>query len=163
VERDSCWAAIGRNAALAGSAALMLGACEVEKRSIGPSPPSSPPTHIADQRGRFYQSNRYEQSEGGRMFRWFGCDACHGETAPAGLRLADGHWRYGGSVPELYRSIAYGRPGMPAYDRRVTSQQIWQMAGFVSSRPTLRAALRRRQSAAQMGEPSAATWSGALR
>jgi cytochrome c oxidase cbb3-type subunit 3 len=97
------------------------------------------------------------------MYRWFGCDACHGETSPQQLRLADGRWRYGGSVPQLYRSIAYGRPGMPAYAGRVTSQQIWQLAGYVSSRPQLRPALRQRQSAAQMGEPSGATWPGALR
>jgi cytochrome c oxidase cbb3-type subunit 3 len=145
------------------AASLALAGCEVEKRSVGPSPPSSPPTGLSDQRQGFFQANRYEQSEGGRMFRWFGCDACHGETAPAPLRLANGRWRYGGSVAELYRSIADGRPGMPAYAGRITSRQIWQLAGYVYSRPRLRPSARQRQSAAQMGEPSAATWPGALR
>jgi cytochrome c oxidase cbb3-type subunit 3 len=136
--------------------------CEVEKRKVGPSAPSSAPTSNADARSQTYKSNLYEQSEGGRMYRWLGCDSCHSETAPEPLRMASGRWVYGGSIPDLYRSIAQGRAGMPAYAGRVPSQQIWQLAGYVSSRPKLRPALRERQSDAQKGEPSGSSWSGPL-
>jgi hypothetical protein len=144
-------------------ASLGLAGCEPEKRDIGPSPPLSAPTTISDARSGTFRSNLYEQSEGGRMYRWLGCDSCHAESAPEPLRMAGGRWVYGGAIAQLYRSIAEGRPGMPAYQGRVPVRQIWDLAAYVSSRPKLRPALRRRQSQAQQGEPSGSAWSGPLR
>src|ERR1041384_6191560 len=94
--------------ALVFSACLgMLGGCQVEKREIGPAPPVTPPTGPGDGRASHFEANRYEMSEGGRMFRWFGCDGCHTDPAPGYLDLADAAWRRGGSVAEIYAAIAH--------------------------------------------------------
>ncbi len=143
--------------------ALGLAACSAEKRDVGPSPPSSPPTGASDPRQATYQTNAYEMAEGGRMFRWFGCDQCHQDGAPGFLDLADTRWRQGGATADLYRAIAEGRPGMPAYANRITAQQIWQIAGYVHNLNRVKPNMRRRNALAQQGEPSGSTWSGALR
>jgi len=139
-----------------------LAGCEVEKRDIGPSPPLSPPTGIADGRAAFYASNRYEMSEGGRMFRWHGCDGCHTDPAPGYLNLADREWRRGGSVPEIYRAIAQGAPGMPAYEGRIAPQQLWRIAGYVAGLHRQKPEVRRRSAKALSGEPSGSAWSGPI-
>jgi cytochrome c oxidase cbb3-type subunit 3 len=141
---------------------MALWGCQVEKREIGPSPPVTPPTGPGDARTPHYENNRYEMSEGGRMFRWFGCDGCHTDPAPGYLDLADGDWRAGGSTAEIYRSIAQGRPGMPAYAARITPQQTWQIAGYVRGLAALKPEQRRRSSDALKGEPSGASWQGPL-
>jgi cytochrome c oxidase cbb3-type subunit 3 len=141
---------------------LALSACEVEKREVGPAPPLSPPTSAADGRATHYASNRYEMSEGGRMFRWFGCDSCHTDPAPGYLNLGDRAWRRGGSVPEIYRVIAAGAPGMPPYEGRVTPQQMWQVAGYVHGLNQLKPEVRRRNANALTGEPSGRAWAGPL-
>ena len=61
------------------------------------------------------------------------------------------------------RTIAGGAPGMPAYGAQFTPQQLWQLSGYVKSLPKTKPNMRRRNSAAQQGEPSGATWQGALR
>lgn len=142
--------------------ALCLVACQVEKREIGPSPPASPPSGVADLRVGRYETNRYEISEGGRMFRWLGCDGCHTELAEGFLDLSDGVWRKGGSTTEIYRSIAQGAPGMPTYGGRITPQQTWQLAGYVQGLKALTPSQRRRNANAQQGEPSGSTWRGPL-
>src|SRR5947209_8029247 len=102
--------------------------CTAEKRAIGPSPPVSRPIGKADPRASTYQSNVFQVSEGGRMFRWNGCDGCHGETASGAANLTDRLWVHGGSLAEIYASIADGRPsGMPAYGARIASERIWQL------------------------------------
>lgn len=141
---------------------LAMGACEVEKRDLGPSAPLSPPTGPADQRARLYASNRFEQSEGGRLFRWMGCGGCHTDPAPGALNLADEAWRHGGQMSDIYRSIAKGAPGMPSYETRIPSQQIWQIAGYVHGLHELKPQVRRRNANAQQGEPSGVSWSGPL-
>jgi mono/diheme cytochrome c family protein len=149
-------------AALAVACALTAAGCEVEKRDIGPTPPLSAPTGAADGRAKFYASNRYEMSEGGRMFRWNGCDRCHTDPAPGYLNLGDQEWRRGGSVPEIYRVIAQGVPGMPPYDGRITPQQIWQISGYVAGLHRQKAEVRKRSSAALGGEPSGSNWNGPI-
>jgi len=149
-------------AVLAIAAAWALTGCEVEKRDIGASPPLSAPNGLADGRAGFYASNRYEMSEGGRMFRWNGCDSCHTDPAPGYLYLGDSLWRRGGSVPQIYRVIADGAPGMPAYAGRITPQQLWQISGYVAGMHRQKAEVRRRSSSALGGEPSGSTWKGPI-
>lgn len=144
------------------AAACALGGCEVEKRDIGPSPPLSAPTGVRDGRAAFYASNRYEMSEGGRMFRWHGCDGCHTDPAPGYLNLGDRVWRRGGSVPEIYQVIARGAPGMPPYDGRIAPQQIWRISGYVAGLNRQKAEVRRRSSNALSGEPSGSSWKGPI-
>jgi cytochrome c oxidase cbb3-type subunit 3 len=147
---------------LASICAIALGGCEVEKRRLGPSPPASPPVGTADRRAELYASNRHEASEGGRMFHWFACDACHTDPAPGDLDLADAVWRRGGSVPAIYQAIATGGPGMPAYAGRIPPEQIWQIAGYVHGLHELKPSQRRRNANAQQGEPSGSSWTGPL-
>jgi len=140
----------------------VLGGCQVEKREIGPSAPVTPPTSVGDARARRYETNRYEMSEGGRMFRWLGCEGCHGDAAPGYRNLADTTWRRGGATADIYRTIAQGAAGMPAYDGRITPQQTWQIAGYVHGLKELKPDQRRRNGDALMGEPSGNAWSGPL-
>jgi cytochrome c oxidase cbb3-type subunit 3 len=149
--------------ALACSASVvMLAGCQVEKREIGPTPPATPPTSAGDARAHHFQTNRYEMSEGGRMFRWFGCDGCHTDPAPGYLDLADAAWRRGGSLAEIYGAIAQGAPGMPPYAGRITPQQTWQIAGYVHGLKELKPDQRRRNADAEKGEPSGADWQGPI-
>jgi cytochrome c oxidase cbb3-type subunit 3 len=151
-----CWTAVL-------ACVLCLAACGVEKRDVGPSPPSSPPSGPSDPRQALYETNAYEMAEGGRMFQWFGCDQCHKDGAPGFLDLSDTRWRQGGATSDIYKAIADGRPGMPGYADRITSQQIWQIAGFVHGLNAVKPNMRRRNALAQQGEPSGSTWSGAIR
>jgi cytochrome c oxidase cbb3-type subunit 3 len=147
---------------LASACALALCGCEVEKRRYEAGQPASSPVGADDPRGPSYAANRYETSEGGRMFRWFSCDGCHTDPAAGYLDLADGAWRRGGSVPEIYSAIASGAPGMPAYGGRIPPQQIWRIAGYVHGLGKLKPNQRRRNANAQLGEPSGSTWKGPL-
>jgi mono/diheme cytochrome c family protein len=139
----------------------LLAACAPEKRAVGPSVPLSAPVTADDPRAKLYETNAWQVSEGGRQFRWQGCDACHQEGSPGYARLTDHAWRYGGATTDLYNSIAEGRAGgMPAYQGKVTPEQIWQMAGYLHGLPDLPADKRARQTADQQGEPSGTRWSG---
>ena len=57
------------SAATMAAGVLVLAGCEAERRNLGPAPPLSPPTGLADARAQLYATNRYEMSEGGRTFR----------------------------------------------------------------------------------------------
>jgi mono/diheme cytochrome c family protein len=149
-------------AALAAACSLVLPGCDVEKRHVGPGPPLSAPTGRADGRAALYASNRNEQSEGGRLFRWQGCDGCHADGSPGYLDLADRAWRRGGSVPEIYGAIAGGAPGMPPYAARLTPEQIWRLAGYVHGLNELKPDVRRRNANGLNGEPSGSAWTGPL-
>jgi len=142
--------------------AVALAGCEAEKRELGAGPPLTPPTGPNDARVKLYDTNRYEASEGGRTFRWAGCDSCHSDPAPGYLDLNDDVWRQGGSVAAIYQSIANGAPGMPAYGQRLAPQQIWRLAGYLHGQNKLKPEVRERNASAQEGEPSGATWSGPL-
>jgi cytochrome c oxidase cbb3-type subunit 3 len=51
-----------------------------------------------------------------------------------GVALIDDKWRYGGRIDQIATSIAEGRPnGMPAWRRKLTEAQIWQLAAYVRS------------------------------
>jgi cytochrome c oxidase cbb3-type subunit 3 len=155
--------AFARSATAAGLCAALLAACSAEKRGAGPQVVTTPPRSLADARAQTYASNVFEQSEGGRLFRWQGCGGCHSEDSPGAARLTDDQWRYGGGVPALYVSIAEGRPGgMPAYGTRIASGQIWRIAAYVHGLPKLNAPKRLRQDAALSGEPEGSKWNGPI-
>ena len=88
-----------------------------------------------DARGRMYDGNAYQISEGQRYYEWFNCSGCHahggGDIGPA---LMDDEWRYGGAVTQIRASIAEGRPnGMPAFADKIPDEQLWQIAAYVRS------------------------------
>ena len=142
---------------------MLLTGCSAEKRAVGPQVVASPPRNAADPRARTYETNAFEQSEGGRLFRWQGCGGCHSETSQGALRLTDDGWRYGGAIPALYASITEGRPGgMPAYGGKIADEQIWRIAGYVHGLPELNGPKRRRQDAVLAGEPEGSTWNGPI-
>ena len=145
-------------------AAAGLCACEAEKRPLGPSPPSSPPISASDARTSQYQDSAFQVAQGGRLFGWYGCQSCHGETAKGAANLYDDSWENGGSVDQVYASIAKGRPdGMPAYEARVASEQIWQLTAFVRDLHKIPLPKLHRQTLDQAGEPQGTQWSGAVR
>src|SRR5439155_15876242 len=52
-----------------------------------------------------------------------------GSIGPA---LMDEKWRYGGSIEQIYASIAQGRPnGMPTFRDKIPEQEIWEIAAYV--------------------------------
>lgn len=129
--------------------ALLLVACEREEReSRGrPLPESGPsdtlqPTLIAgepdampasDPRAKAYEANAFHINEGQRLYQWFNCVGCHAHGGGGmGPALIDDEWRYGGSMSQIYATIAQGRPnGMPSFRNKLTEQQIWQLAAYV--------------------------------
>ncbi len=129
-------------------AMLMLSACKRETRELRIDPPvqaalnqvapmanrinGSPPQVIAAL-GSPYGDNAYQLDQGKRVFEWFNCNGCHasggGDTGPA---LMNGWWRYGPDPVSIFLSIRDGRPnGMPAFADRLTTEQIWQLEGYV--------------------------------
>jgi cytochrome c oxidase cbb3-type subunit 3 len=143
----------GRSLACVWAAALCLSACQAEKRDMGPAAPTTPPTSVADPRIRQIESNNWQVSEGGRLFAWYGCQACHGEAAKGALDLADNQWHYGGEAPDVYRSIMQGRPGMPGF-AAIPADQLWQLTAYVRRLSDTRPSKRRRADADQASEPS---------
>ncbi|MBP1884308.1 c-type cytochrome [Sinorhizobium mexicanum] len=82
-----------------------------------------------------YETSAYDLSQGKRLYSWFGCASCHGDgRGGAGPSLLDGWWLYGPSVVAIAASIRDGRPrGMPAFSNRMTTDQVWQLAGYVKT------------------------------
>ena len=137
--------------AAAAAVALSLAACEREERdSRGrPLPEAGPsatlqPTLMAgepdgalraDPRGSLYEANAFHINEGQRLYTWFNCVGCHAHGGGGmGPALKDDEWRYGGSMAQIYATVADGRPnGMPSFRNRLTEQQIWQLAAYVRS------------------------------
>ena len=129
-------------------AALLTGACDRETREFTGTPrPESGPEAAqlaaltpgadrsmpADPRGAMYERNAYHITQGGRLFRWFNCNGCHGNGGGSiGPALMDDGWRYGGRIDQIYSTIMQGRPnGMPSFRDKVTPQQAWQLAAYV--------------------------------
>jgi cytochrome c oxidase cbb3-type subunit 3 len=65
----------------------------------------------------------------------FGCRSCHGEgEGGRGPALTDGWWTYGPDLASIFATLRDGRPGgMPAYGEKLTTEQIWQLAGYVQT------------------------------
>jgi cytochrome c oxidase cbb3-type subunit 3 len=85
--------------------------------------------------GKPYVNNAYDLSQGKRLYAWFNCDGCHADGGGAsGPAFLDGWWRYGPDIVSIVASIRDGRPhGMPAFRDRLTTEQIWQLAGYVQT------------------------------
>lgn len=143
-------------------AALCLAAtgCSAEKRQVGPQPPLTPPWTSNDPRAPILETNVFEVSEGGRLFRWYACGNCHtdGAAGAANLARTDGPPR---TLVQLYGAIADGPAH--AYDDKIGAQQIWRLAAYVKSLPSTPDHKRRRASADQQGEPQGEAWTGPLR
>lgn len=81
------------------------------------------------------EETAYDLSEGKRLYGWFNCNGCHAQGGgDIGPPLMDETWIYGGRPDQIRASIVEGRPnGMPAFDGRLTDQQLWQIAAYVRS------------------------------
>lgn len=151
----------------AGSLALAIGlilsACEPERRELALGEPITPPTGPGDPRAKLFEDNFYQVSQGGRLFTWYGCGACHDASATGYRNLNDRLWRHGGSVDQIYASIAKGREGgMPAFEGRIPSLVLWQITAYVRQLPKTKIDQRIRQDTDEKGEPQGEHWSGPL-
>lgn len=83
--------------------------------------------------GKPYESTAYDLNQGKRLYSWFGCPTCHGDgRGGTGPSFLDGWWFYGSEMVSVVASIRDGRPhGMPAFAKQMTSDEIWQLAGYV--------------------------------
>jgi cytochrome c oxidase cbb3-type subunit III len=127
--------------------ALLAGGCERERREYRNAPevrepaqprmtdfqPGAPTRATVDPVGLHYENNAYHITQGGRLFRWFNCNGCHGAGGGGmGPALMDAQWRYGGRIDQIHASILEGRPnGMPAWHGKLTDMQAWQLAAYV--------------------------------
>jgi cytochrome c oxidase cbb3-type subunit 3 len=129
---------------------LLTGGCEREKRELRLDPPvlaaldqvslmqngiggAPPGVYVA--LNRPYETNAYNLSQGKRLYAWFNCKACHGDgEGGSGPSFLDGWWHYGPQMVSIFASIRDGRPhGMPAFRDKMSTEQIWQLAGYVQT------------------------------
>ncbi|MCA1408750.1 cytochrome c [Ensifer sp. IC3342] len=110
-------------------------AAALNQLRLMPSGIGGAPPEIYFALDRPYEASAYDLSQGKRLYSWFGCASCHGDgRGGAGPSLLDGWWSYGPSVVAIAASIRDGRPrGMPAFHNRMTTDQIWQLAGYVKT------------------------------
>jgi len=97
----------------------------------GPTPANAP----ADPRAAMYLNDAPALAEGQRLFSWMNCVGCHSHGGGGmGPPLMDTQWRYGGSVQQIAATIVEGRPnGMPSFRGKLTDDQVWKLAAYVSS------------------------------
>jgi len=135
----------------AAALALTLTACDREERHsrakpLGETVPaglspgmlyagSQPGTAAVDPRAALYKNNAPALAEGQRLFSWMNCVGCHAHGGGGmGPPLMDSQWRYGGSIPQIAATIIEGRPnGMPSFRGKLTDDQVWKLAAYVSS------------------------------
>jgi cytochrome c oxidase cbb3-type subunit 3 len=127
---------------------LAVAGCEREERAFRLDPPlaeelayvavsplghGGAPPKATSLHGNRYETSAYQLSEGKRLYGWFNCKGCHGNGGGgSGPALTDGHWKYGGDLPDIVVTIRDGREnGMPAYGGKVPPEQIWQIAAYV--------------------------------
>jgi cytochrome c oxidase cbb3-type subunit 3 len=131
------------------AAAVMLVGCKREERQMRLDPPiiaalgelrlmpngiSGASPEIVFALDHPYENNAYQLSQGKRLYSWFGCPVCHGAEGGGGIgpSFLDGWWLYGPEILSIAASISNGRPhGMPAFKNKMTTEQIWQLAGYV--------------------------------
>lgn len=135
-------------AALLLLAALTPAGCKREIRELRPDPAvvaamgqvavmpggiAGAPPRVLQVQGQPNETNAYQLSQGKRLYAWFNCAGCHAEGGGgSGPALLDGWWRYGPDQVSVFQSIHEGRPnGMPSYRDRLTTDQIWQLVGYV--------------------------------
>ncbi|WP_332304446.1 c-type cytochrome [Rhizobium sp. GR12] len=105
----------------------------LDKFRLMPVPVAGAPAEVYFALGRPFERTAYDLSQGKRLYAWFGCAACHGEgEGGKGPPFLDGQWLYGPSMVSVAASIRDGRPnGMPPFRDKMTSREIWQLAGYV--------------------------------
>jgi cytochrome c oxidase cbb3-type subunit 3 len=130
--------------------AFVMSGCKREERELRLDPPlaasfdelrlmpngiSGAPPEIYFALDKPYESNAYNLSQGKRLYSWFGCSSCHGDgRGVTGPSFLDGWWLYGPEMVSIAASIRDGRPhGMPSFKDKMTSEQIWQLAGFIQT------------------------------
>ena len=89
-----------------------------------------------------YSGDPVHINNGKRYFGWYNCTGCHFHGAGGiGPALMDDQWMYGGRIDQIFASIYQGRPnGMPAWGRKIPDKELWEIAAYVESLPTSRAA-----------------------
>ena len=136
-----------RNSLLAFAMIAAMCGCDREERHsrakpIGETVPGASPDTLfpgaaalpaLDPRAALYANNAPAISEGQFLFTKMNCVGCHAHGGGGmGPALMDDQWRYGGRLDQIAASIANGRPnGMPAWGKKLTGQQIWQLAAYV--------------------------------
>jgi len=108
-------------------------AAALDRIALMPNGIGGAPPEIYFDLGRPYEENAYNLGQGKRLYRWFGCMECHGRgEGGKGPSFLDGWWLYGPEIVSIFASIRDGRPhGMPAFSDRMTTEQMWQVAGYV--------------------------------
>jgi cytochrome c oxidase cbb3-type subunit III len=108
---------------------------DLDKSKLMPNRISGTPAEVYFAMGGIYESDSFNLSQGKRLYTWFGCANCHGDgRGGAGPSFLDGWWLYGPEMASIAASIRDGRPhGMPAFRDRMTTEQIWQLAGYVKT------------------------------
>lgn len=133
---------------------LLLGAlatapaCDRERRAFRPTPPGLAPRDVVTMSqlqpgvatqpvsvASPYDQNAWAVAEGKRLFTAWNCVGCHAQGGGAiGPALMDDTWIYGSEPENIYATIVQGRPnGMPAFEGRISSQQVWQLVSYVRS------------------------------
>ena len=110
-------------------------AADLDRIRLMPNGISGAPPESYFERGQPYETSSYDLSQGKRLYSWFGCASCHGDgRGGSGPSFLDGWWLYGPEMVSIVASIRDGRPhGMPAFRNRMTTEQIWQLAGYVQT------------------------------
>ena len=101
--------------------------------AVGPVP--GPPTPVRSVANPF-ANDRAAMGEGRQLFVKFNCSGCHGGRAGGGMgpSLRDVDWIYGNSDAQLFSTIAEGRAhGMPSWEPRLTTEQIWKLVTYIKS------------------------------
>ena len=108
---------------------VMASGCHREERDYRNSMMAS-----AD-RSAAYKGNAWHIAQGQRLFGWMNCSGCHSRGGGGmGPALRDAKWRYGSSMQDIVNTILDGRPnGMPSFRDRITDDQAWQLAAYVTS------------------------------
>jgi cytochrome c oxidase cbb3-type subunit 3 len=135
-------------AAAAATLLVTLAGCEREQREPRLDPPlaaafddirlmpnkiAGAPPEVLYALDQPYEGNAYNLAQGKRLYTWFGCPTCHGDgRGGVGPSFIDGWWLYGPEIHSIAASIRDGRPhGMPSFRDRMTTEQIWQLAGYI--------------------------------
>ena len=122
-------------------------ACEREARRLNEPPPKPPvtfvaqtalqpgPTMVTDTAEGPFDDNAFGTTEGQQLYNQMNCSGCHSNGGGGmGPALMDDQWLYGSLPNQIFATIAEGRPnGMPTWKYRLTTEQIWQLVGYVRS------------------------------
>ena len=86
-----------------------------------------------------YDANAWSVAQGKRIYVWFNCNGCHAMGGGGmGPSLMDNKWLYGDQPQDIFKSITDGRPnGMPAFGKRISEEQVWQLVAYVRSMSAL--------------------------